>query len=91
MFPTVFGYLSSLGLSQESQDLIASSKTVFPFEQISSLDFLRDCKTIPTIDKFASLLRGDKTGNAKDYDTFTKIWNALNVNNLLQLFNIYIG
>ena len=91
MFPSVYSFLESLGLDLASQSLVASKKISFPFEKINSFAYLRNCTSVPPLEHFSSLLRGDETGNLNEYTNFTEVWRALNAENMLDMFHIYIG
>ena len=91
MFPSVYAFLESLGLNQQSQELIASTKLSFPFEKIKSFSYLKECTVIPPIEDFSSLLRDTTTGITSEYENFGKVWRALNAKNMLDMFHVYIG
>ena len=91
MFPSVYRYLSSLGLSRENQDLVSSAKITFPFEKISSISSLTSVTTPPPIGDFGSLLRAEEMIPSDQYNLFCKVWNVLNADTMLDMFSLYVS
>ena len=89
MFPSVYGYLKSLGLSDEAQEMVAHSKMSFPFEQISRFSSLL-VTTPPEKEAFSSLLKGKDPDLDKIHLNFVSVWQALGAKNMLDIFRAYV-
>ena len=90
MFSSVYSFLQSLHLSPEDQDCISQAKLKFPFEKISSIDFLVSTTEILPRTEFTSLLRAETEIGIEDYNLFCRVWNILKAENLLQMFRVYL-
>ena len=89
MFPSVYGYLRSLGLDNEAQEMVAHCKLSFPFEQISQFSSLL-VTTPPAKEAFSSLLKGKDPDLDKIHSNFVSVWRALGAKNMLDVFRAYV-
>jgi hypothetical protein len=92
-FGTTLKYLLAKGYRKEDfiYLLKENSKFVMPFERIDLLAYLRQQSSVPPKEHFASLLGGRATLSARDYDLFLNTWNRLGIEDMFQLFKLYLA
>ena len=90
-FSTSYNYLiNECGYNYDQFILCIKSKLCMPFEKVSSLKYLLDMRQIPPRDHFSSLLRDQESINESDYDALKRVWNELHIENMYELFHIYL-
>ena len=91
MFPHTYQYAQTQGFSEEQFLAIAKGKFHMPYEICSSASVMRDVKSPPTPDQFASVLRGTTGLTAIEMKEFSDIWQILDIQDLFHLQTIYVA
>ena len=74
IFHSVYTYLNGLGLTETEQDIVSQAKLIFPFEKVSSIDYLESMKSVPPRSHFTSLLRGESQVSESQYSQFQEVF-----------------
>lgn len=91
MFPTSHRFLTKQQHYNNTQfSLAISSKLSMPFERISGVKYLHEMRELPPKEHFDSKLRESVGINDADYALLKKIWKALHISSLFELFRIYL-
>ena len=90
IFPSVYSYLNTLGLTEHEQDVVSKAKITLPFELISGAAYLRSVTEVPPITHFSSLLRAENMISQAQYTLFCEVWRILKPESLLALLIVYV-
>ena len=90
IFPSVSKHLRALDFSEEQLNMVLGAKIPFPFEAISSIEYLQSMVEPPPREHFASVLRAEPILPENEYQDFCTLWNVLKIETLYQFFLLYI-
>ena len=91
IFKNTYRMVQNEGYSEGDFNFLVSQKMKMPFERVSGFRYLIETKDVPPKSHFRSRLNfNDEPISTSEYDTFCEAWRKLRINNLYELFNIYL-